>query len=70
MAREKTDYRDNLEDVLSFTNGARMMTALQVSKYTGMCFNTVKKRYPFKDGYISAMTLARCMSSMEAGYDR
>lgn len=70
MAREKTDYRDNLEDVLSFTGGARMMTALQVAKYTGMCFNTVKKRYPFKDGYISAMTLARCMSSMEAGYDR
>ena len=70
MARETADYRDNLEDILAFTGGARMLSGLQVSKYLGLCFNTVKKRYPFKDGYISAMTLARCMSSMEAGYDR
>lgn len=70
MAREKADYRDNLEDILSFTNGARMMTTMQVAKYTGMCFNTVKKRFSFNDGYISTMTLAREMSSLEAGYDR
>ena len=68
--REKPDYRDNLEDILSFFDGARMLTGLQVAKYTGLCFNTVKKRYPFKDGFISAPTLARCLSSMEAGYDR
>ena len=70
MAREKQDYRDNLEDILSFFNGTRMLTGLQVAKYTGLCFSTVKKRYPFKDGYISAPTLARCLSTMEAGYDR
>ena len=63
--REKPDYRDNLEDILSFFNGARMLTGLQVAKYTGMCFNTVKKRFSFRDGYISAITLAREMSSME-----
>lgn len=68
--REKPDYRDNLEDILSFTGGARMLSGLQVAKYTGLCFNTVKKRYPFKDGLISAPTLARCISNMEAGYER
>ena len=65
MAREKADFRFILEDILIFFDGSRMLTGLQVAKYTGMSFNTLKKRFPFKDGYISAPTLARCMSSME-----
>lgn len=70
MAREKADYRDNLESILEFTDRKHMLTGLQVAEYTGLCFNTVKKLFPFKGKYISAETLAREMSSMEAGYDR
>jgi len=70
MAREKIDYRPTLEDILSFTNGARMLSGLQVAKYTGLSFNTVKKRYPFKDGFIPATTLAMCLSTLEASYGR
>lgn len=70
MAREQSDYRDNLEAILDFTGGARVLTVGQVKAY---CFGEeqaahvdnrrVKRRYPFKDGVISAATLARCMSS-------
>ena len=65
MAREKADYRDNLESILEFTDRKHMLTGLQVAEYTGLCFNTVKKIFSFKGKYISAPTLARCMSSME-----
>lgn len=35
MGREKPEYRDNLEDILSFTEGRRILTVADVARYTG-----------------------------------
>lgn len=63
MSREREAYRDNLADILEFTGGKRLLAVGEVRQYTGLGDNrTVKKRFPFRDGYISAPTLARCLS--------
>lgn len=62
MPREKEAYRDTLADILEFFKGKRMLRISEVVKYTGLHRNTVSKRYPFNDGYISATVLARELS--------
>lgn len=63
MSRETEFYRDNLEDILTFTDGRRMLSVGDVRRYLGFSDNRcVKKRFPIIDGYISAATLARCLS--------
>lgn len=63
MSREREAYRDNLEDILTFTDGKRLLTITDVRRYTGLRDDrAIKKRFPFRDGYISAPTLARCLS--------
>lgn len=59
---ERIDYRNNLEQVLAFSQGRQMLTLKEVKEFTGIRhYQTLHKRFPFVDGYISAATLARCM---------
>ena len=63
MARETEFYRDNLEAILAFTGGTYTLTIQQVREFTGIRHNhTLHKHFPFQQGYISAPTLARCLS--------
>lgn len=63
MSREKAAYRQNLEDILTFTEGRRMLSMQDVRQYTGFKDNrSVKRRFPFVNGYISAATLASCLA--------
>jgi len=58
--KEKDGYRENLEQILTFSNGNSMLSLKDVRAFTGIKDNrTLKKRYSFRDGYISASTLAR-----------
>lgn len=60
---EPLGYRENLQDILEFSQGRRLLTISEVRRYTGLKDDrTIKRRYPFKDGYISAATLAKCLS--------
>lgn len=61
---ESEFYRDNLEQVLKFTNGKHLLNKKEVCAFTGILdIRTVNKHFPFSEsGYISAATLARCMS--------
>ena len=60
---ENPYYRDNLEQILAFTQGRHLLTNAEVRRFTGILdARTVKKRYPMSpDGTISAATLARSM---------
>lgn len=63
MPRERPAYRDNLQDILEFSGGRRMLTLQEVRRYTGLADNrTLKRHFPFQSGMISAPTLARCLS--------
>ena len=62
MPREKEAFRDNLEDILTYFNGKRMLRQIEVVRYTGLDPKTVRKRFSFKDGFISAVVLARELS--------
>ena len=66
MSRERVGYRENLQDILEFSGGRRMLTVAEVRTYTGLKdYRTIKRRFPFKDHYISAATLAKCLSGGE-----
>lgn len=60
---ENPYYRDNLEQILTFTGGRHLLSLVDVRRFTGIGDNrTLKKRYPISDdGTISAATLARSM---------
>lgn len=59
---EHLDYRNNLEQVLQFSEGRQMLTIKEVGEFTGLRhYATLHRRFPFIDGYISAATLARCL---------
>lgn len=63
MSRERNAYRENLQDILEFSGGRRMLTVAEVKAYTGLIdYRTIKRRFPFKDNYISAPTLALCLA--------
>lgn len=59
MARERAGFRENLQDILEFSGGKRLLNLSDVRAYTGIQDNrTLKRRFPFDDGCISAATLA------------
>ena len=59
---EHPAYRNNLEQILTFTHGRQMLTIGEVMTFTGIRhYATVHKLFPFVGSYISAATLARCM---------
>lgn len=63
MPREPSSYRDNLEDLLAFFGGKRILSVQDVCRYTGRDHRWVKSRFQMtaKNG-ISVPTLARKLS--------
>ena len=69
MSRERVGYRETLEDILDFFGGRRLLNLADVKAYTGLKDDrSVKARFPIKDRYIAATTLAVCLSG--GGRDR
>lgn len=67
MSRERRGYRENLQDVLEFFHGKRLLTVAEVKAYTGLAdYRTIKRRFPFTENRISAATLALCLTGGEA----
>lgn len=65
MAREPIAYRDNLEDLLLYFEGRRVLTVKDVAEYTGRDYRWCKARFfPNLDAKkgISVPTLARMLS--------
>ena len=59
---ENVDYRNNLEQILAFTNGRNLLTTADVLRFTGIRdYRTAHRRFPFQGNTISAATLARCL---------
>ena len=59
---ESQYYRDNLEQILKFSEGRNLLGVSEVGRFTGLVDQrAIKRRYPFIDGKISAATLARCL---------
>ena len=56
-------YRENLEQILDFSQGRQMLSITEVGRFTGIVDQrAIKRRFPyFIGGKISAATLARCM---------
>ena len=55
-------YRENLEQILKFSEGRNLLGVSEVGRFTGLVDQrAIKRRYPFIDGKISAATLARCL---------
>ena len=55
-------YRENLEQILKFSEGRNLLGVSEVGRFTGLVYRrTITRRYPFVNGKISAATLARCM---------
>ena len=63
MPREPLAYRDNLEDLLQFFGGRRMLNLKDVARYTGRDYRWCKDRFAIatKKG-ISAPTRARMLA--------
>lgn len=59
MPREKEGYRDILADLLEFFGGKRVLTAADVSAYTGLCRRTAATRYGITKEGITVHALAR-----------
>lgn len=62
MPKEPEAYRDNLEDILSFTGGKRHLTQKEVAAYLGRDPRFIKKFFGVEREGISAPTLARMLS--------
>lgn len=63
MSRERCGYRENLQDILEFSGGRRLLTVADVSAYTGLKdYRTIKRRFAFVDNRISAANLAMHLS--------
>ncbi len=63
MPRERRFYRENLEQILKFTEGRQLLSVNDVRQFTGIKdYRTIKRRFPFTGNYISAATLAACMA--------
>lgn len=65
---ESQFYRVNLESILTHTGGRHLLSITEVQRYTGLGDRrTVKSRFPyFINGFISAETLAKCLSAVPA----
>lgn len=57
-------YRDNLEQILKFTEGKHLLNISETMRFTGVADSrTARRLFPFNaNGYISAATLARSMT--------
>ena len=64
MPRELPGFRDQLEDILSFSNGNRILTKEEVQIYTGQRRNWCEKYLAVGKGGITAHVLARKLVSL------
>ena len=64
MPRELPCFRDQLEDILSFSNGNRILTKEEVKIYTGKSRNWCEKYLAVGKGGITAHVLARKLVSL------
>jgi len=56
-------YQDNLQRLWERSNGKEILNLRETAAVLGFKDSrTVKRLYPFKDGYISLATLARCIT--------
>lgn len=62
MGREKETYRPMLADILSFTDGRRLLTAKEVGEYLGIDQRTAAKRYGIDAHGIAAPVLASLLA--------
>lgn len=62
MARELPTYRDELEEILKFFNGKRVLTKEDVKRYTGRGDKWVASHFPKKE--YSAVSLAHTLASL------
>lgn len=64
MSREKEDYRNHLERLDKKFPDRELLTRIDVAKYTGLCRQTVAKRYTFdkRTHRISKIALAQALS--------
>lgn len=58
MAREKENFRAQLEVINEHFNCKPVLGLMEVSKWMGISHNTANKRYSFEHGRISAVQLA------------
>ena len=64
MPRELPGFRDQLEDILSFTNGNRILTKEEVQAYTGKSRNWCEKYLSVSKSGTTAHVLARKLVSL------
>ena len=63
MLLEERLYQDNLDMLREKANGKELLNLRETADILGFKdTRTVKRRFPFKDGYISLTNLARCMT--------
>ena len=60
--RENENFRLILERLDAKAPGVELLNKSQVGKILGICRQTAAKRYPFHDGYINKVVLARAMA--------
>ena len=60
---QETLYEDNLKRLWEKSNGKEILNMRETAQLLGLKdTRTVKRLYPFTNGYISLATLARCMT--------
>ena len=63
MCSQEQLFQDNLEQLRKKANGKEVLNLRETAEILGFKdIRTVKKKYPFVDGYISLATLARCLT--------
>ena len=60
--RETENFRPILERLDSLAPGVELLNKTQVGRILGIHRQTAAKRYPFCDGYITKVALARSMA--------
>jgi len=64
-------YQDNLNRLSEKAGGKEVLNLRETATILGFRdTRTVKKLYPFVDGYISIATLARCLTPETSGSER
>ena len=63
MCLDEIIYRDNLNMLRERANGKELLNLRETANILGFKdTRTVKKMFPFVDGYITLVTLARCLT--------
>ena len=66
MTLEEKLYRDNLNMLREHADGKEILNLRETAAILGFKdTRTVKKLFPFVDGYITLATLARCLTPRE-----